>query len=52
MMQKGGASLSPFYEFEAKIPAAAKTKVEELTAKIKAGEFEVEINDAEPKSTF
>jgi len=52
MMQKGGASLSQFYEFEAKIPAAAKTKVEELTAKIKAGEFEVEINDAEPKSTF
>ena len=52
MMEKGGASLSPFYEFEAKIPTEAKAKVEELTAKIKSGEFEVEINDAEPKSTF
>ncbi|MBO6825590.1 MAG: BMP family protein [Sneathiella sp.] len=52
MMQKGGASLSPFYEFDAKIPAEAKAKVEELAAQIKAGEFEVEINDAEPKSTF
>jgi basic membrane lipoprotein Med (substrate-binding protein (PBP1-ABC) superfamily) len=52
MMQKGGASLSPFYEFDEKIPAEAKAKVEELSAKIKAGEFEVEINDVEPKSTF
>lgn len=52
MMQKGGASLSPFYEFDAKIPAEAKAKVEELAAQIKAGELEVEINDAEPKSTF
>ncbi len=52
MMQKGGASLSPFYEFDAKIPAAAKAKVEELSAKIMAGEFEVEIIDSEPKSTY
>nr|WP_227711631.1 BMP family protein [Sneathiella sp. P13V-1] len=52
MMQKGGASLSPFYEFDTKIPAAAKAKVEELSAKIMAGEFEVEIIDSEPKSTY
>ncbi|MFT6558485.1 MAG: basic membrane lipoprotein Med (substrate-binding protein (PBP1-ABC) superfamily) [Sneathiella sp.] len=52
MMQKGGASLSSFYEFDSKIPAAAKAKVEELTAKIMSGEFVVEINDDEPKSTF
>ncbi|MEP3247463.1 MAG: BMP family protein [Sneathiella sp.] len=52
MMQKGGASLSSFYEFDSKIPAAAKAKVAELTAKIKSGEFVVDINDEQPKSTF
>ncbi|MBO6558993.1 MAG: BMP family protein [Nisaea sp.] len=52
MMQKGGASLAPYYEFEDKIPAEAKAKVEELKAKILSGEFVVEINDEEPKSTF
>jgi len=52
MMQKGGASLAPFYEFEDKVPAAAKARVEELKAKILSGEFVVEINDEEPKSTF
>ncbi|MBL4666626.1 MAG: BMP family protein [Sneathiella sp.] len=52
MMQKGGASLSSFYEFDDKIPAATKAKVAELTAQIKAGTHTVEINDEEPKSTF
>ena len=52
MMAKGGASLSPFYEFDAKIPAEVKAKVEETAAAIKAGDFTVEINDNEPKSTF
>jgi len=52
MMQKGGASLSPFYEFEAKVPAAAKSKVEELTAQIMDGSFVVEIVDEQPKSTY
>jgi len=52
MMQKGGASLAPYYEFEDKIPAAAKAKVEELARKIKAGEFTVKINDEKPVSTF
>ncbi len=52
MMQKGGASLSSFYEFDAKIPAAAKAKVADLTQKIKAGKFVVKINDEQPKSTF
>lgn len=52
MMAKGGASLSPYYEFDAKIPADIKAKVEETAAAIKAGTFTVEINDAEPKSTF
>ena len=52
MMQKGGASLAPYYEFEDKIPSEAKAKVAELTAKILAGEFTVDINDEEPKSSF
>ncbi len=52
MMQKGGASLAPYYEFEDKIPADAKAKVAELSKKIMSGDFVVEINDNEPKSTF
>lgn len=52
MMKAGGASLSPFYEFEDKVPAEAKAKIEALAQQIKAGHFEVEINDNEPKSTF
>ena len=52
MMQKGGASLAPYYEFEDKIPADAKAKVEEVRAQIMSGDFVVEINDNEPKSSF
>jgi len=52
MMGKGGASLSPFYEFENRIPDATRASVEELAEKIKAGAFTVKINDEEPKSTF
>ena len=52
MMQKGGASLAPYYEFEDKIPADIKAKVEETKAKILAGEFVVKITDSEPKSSF
>jgi len=52
MMAKGGASLSPFYEFEEKLPAELKASIAEKTAAIKDGSFVVEINDDEPKSTF
>ena len=52
MMAKGGASLAPYYEFESKIPSAVKEQVATLADNIKKGEFTVEINDAEPKSTF
>jgi len=52
MMAKGGASLAPYYEFDEKIPAAAKAKVEEAKKQILAGSMTVEINDEEPKSTF
>ncbi|HCY86070.1 MAG TPA: BMP family ABC transporter substrate-binding protein [Desulfobacteraceae bacterium] len=52
MMAKGGASLSPYYEFEDKLPADIKAKVAETAEAIKAGTFTVKINDEEPKSTF
>lgn len=52
MMQRGGASLAPYYEFEDRIPADAKAQVEKLTADILSGEFVVEIIDDEPKSTY
>ena len=52
MMQKGGASLAPYYEFEDKIPADAKALVDDTAAKIMSGEFTVDINDEEPTSSF
>lgn len=52
MMAKGGASLAPYYEFNAKITDQVKKSVEEKAAEIMAGTFVVEINDDEPKSTF
>ena len=52
MMQKGGASLAPYYEFEDRIPAEAKAKVEEVKAQILSGAYTVEIIDEEPKSSF
>ena len=52
MMQKGGASLAPYYEFEDRIPANAKAQVEKLTADILSGAYVVEIIDDEPKSTY
>ena len=52
MMQKGGASLAPYYEFEDRIPTAAKAMVEKIEADIMAGKHVVKINDAEPKSTY
>lgn len=52
MMAKGGASLAPYYEFEDKIDADIKAQVAKLAADIIAGNFTVEINDEEPKSTY
>jgi len=52
MMQKGGASLAPYYEFEDKIPADAKARVEAVKADILSGKFSVNINDEEPKSSY
>jgi basic membrane lipoprotein Med (substrate-binding protein (PBP1-ABC) superfamily) len=52
MMAKGGASLAPYYEFDEKIPAAAKAKVEDVKKQVLDGSMTVKINDEEPKSTF
>jgi basic membrane protein A len=52
MMAKGGASLSPYYEFDAIIPPRAKTKVDQAQIEILAGKLVVPIKDEEPKSTF
>ena len=51
-MRRGGARLAPYYEFEDRIPAAAKTRVAEVAADILAGRYVVEINDEEPRSTY
>jgi len=52
MMQKGGASLAPYYEFEDRIPLVARAKVEKLKADILNDLFSVTIIDTEPFSTF
>lgn len=52
MMAKGGASLTPYYEFETVIPAEAKARVDAARKKILAGELVVPINDNEPQSSF
>ena len=51
-MRRGGARLAPYYEFENRIPAVAKTLVAEVTADILAGRYVVEIDDEEPRSTY
>lgn len=50
-MKEGGCSLAPYGTFEGKIPQEALDLVAEKEAAIKAGEFVVEINDEEPKSS-
>ncbi|SIO53644.1 nucleoside-binding protein [Rhodovulum sp. ES.010] len=50
-MKEGGCSLAPLGTFEGKVPQEALDMVAEKEAAIKAGEFTVEINDEEPKSS-
>ncbi|PHR29952.1 MAG: BMP family ABC transporter substrate-binding protein [Desulfotalea sp.] len=52
MMAAGGASLSPYYEFEDKLDPEIKKAISAKEAEIKNGSFVVEIDDSEPKSTF
>ena len=51
-LAKGGAKLAPYYEFEERIPSAAKAKVRSVQADILAGRFVVEVNDEQPSSTY
>jgi basic membrane protein A and related proteins len=50
-MKEGGCSISPLGTFEGKVPEEAMALVAEKEAAIKAGEFTVEIDDSEPKSS-
>ena len=50
-MKEGGASLAPLGTFEGKVPEEAMKMVDEKREAIKSGEFTVEINDEEPKSS-
>ncbi len=52
MMAKGGASLAPYYEFDSKISADVKAKVEKVKADILAGKYTVKIIDDKPASTY
>ena len=52
MMAAGGARLAPYYEFQERIPAAAKALVEAVRADILAGRQVVAINDDIPESTY
>jgi basic membrane lipoprotein Med (substrate-binding protein (PBP1-ABC) superfamily) len=52
MMAAGGASLSPYYEFEDKLAVELKAEIAAKQKAIQDGSFVVEINDKEPKSTF
>ncbi|MBN1371214.1 MAG: BMP family protein [Anaerolineaceae bacterium] len=48
MMGKGGASLAPFHNLDAKIPAELKDAVKAREEEIKSGMFRVDIDEAVP----
>lgn len=50
-MKEGGSSLAPYGTFEGRIPQEALDLVNRRAEEIRAGTFEVEINDEEPKSS-
>jgi len=50
-MINDGSSLAPLGTFEGRVPAEIMALVAEREAAIRAGEFEVEINDDEPRSS-
>ncbi|SDE60699.1 nucleoside-binding protein [Salipiger thiooxidans] len=50
-MKEGGCSLAPLGTFEGKVPQDALDMVAEKEAAIRAGDFEVEIDDSEPTSS-
>lgn len=50
-MKEGGSSLAPLGTFEGKVPQEALDLVEQRKQEIMSGEYTVEINDEEPKSS-
>ena len=50
-LKYGGCSLAPLGTFEGKVPQDALDLVAQREAEIMSGDFEVKINDEEPKST-
>ncbi|MBL3586827.1 BMP family protein [Rhodovulum sulfidophilum] len=50
-MKEGGCSLAPLGTFAGKVPQSAMDLIAQKEAAIKAGDFTVEINDKEPKSS-
>ncbi len=50
-MNEGGCSLAPLGTFEGDVPQAAMDLVNQRRDQINSGEFTVEINDEEPKSS-
>jgi len=50
-MKHGGCSLAPLGTFEGKVPQDALDLVEQRRKAIKAGDYTVDINDEEPKSS-
>lgn len=50
-MKAGGCSLAPLGTFKGKVPQEAMDLVDKRREQIKAGDFVVEINDEEPKSS-
>src|SRR6056297_3905577 len=50
-MKHGGCSLAPLGTFEGKVPQEALDLVEQRRKAIKAGDYTVDINDEEPKSS-
>ncbi len=52
MVAKGGASLSPYYEFDSRLPQELKDLIAIRFRQLLAGTFEVAIDDNEPKSSF
>ena len=50
-MDRGGSSLAPLGTFEGRVPEEAMELVREREAAIRAGEYSVEIDDSEPRSS-
>jgi basic membrane lipoprotein Med (substrate-binding protein (PBP1-ABC) superfamily) len=50
LMAKGGATLAPFHDWDAKLPADVKQMVADRTQAILNGDFRVPVNESTPVS--